>query len=274
MLFRSSRMLAVYEKTLDGIGNSRKRNIDGQISLFIDFENVQDINIKIQYPAIKEFEKKYILAMEKEMTGLYLSGHPLEEYEQTLKLQTSIKISDILSNEMLDEGLIQESKVKDGDTVILGGLVTEITKKVTKNNDIMAFAKLEDLYGAIEVVIFPKVLQRFRDLVSEDSMVIIRGRVNIREDEQPKVLCEVIEPLIKINTEKLYILIEEEKFLKNTLNDLKSMISSFKGVTPVYLCTRKERKKFRVDRELWVDNDLELMSTLKSKFGEENVKIM
>lgn len=269
-----SRMLAVYEKILDGISNSRKRNIDGQISLFVDFENVQDINIKIQYPAIKEFEKKYILAMEKEMTGLYLSGHPLEEYEQTLKLQTSIKISDILSNEMLEEGLIQESKVKDGDMVILGGLVTEVTKKVTKNNDIMAFAKLEDLYGAIEVVIFPKVLQRFRDLVSEDSMVIIRGRVNIREDEQPKVLCEVIEPLIKINTEKLYILIEEEKFLKNTLNDLKSMLSGFKGVTPVYLCTRKERKKFRVDRELWVDNDLELMSVLKSRFGEENVKIM
>ncbi|WML36154.1 DNA polymerase III subunit alpha [Clostridium sp. OS1-26] len=269
-----SRMLAVYEKILDGISNSRKRNIDGQISLFIDFENVQDINVKIQYPAIKEFEKKYILAMEKEMTGLYLSGHPLEEYEQTLKLQTSIKISDILSNEMLEEGLIQESKVKDGDMVILGGIVAEITKKVTKNNDIMAFAKLEDLYGSIEVVIFPKVLQRFRDLVSEDSMVIIRGRVNIREDEQPKVLCEVIEPLIKINTEKLYILIEEERFLKNTLNDLKSMLSGFKGVTPVYLCTRKERKKFRVDRELWVDNDLELMSVLKSRFGEENVKIM
>lgn len=269
-----SRMLAVYEKILDGISNSRKRNIDGQISLFVDFENVQDINIKIQYPAIKEFEKKYILAMEKEMTGLYLSGHPLEEYEQTLKLQTSIKISDILSNEMLEEGLIQESKVKDGDMVILGGIVTEITKKVTKNNDIMAFAKLEDLYGAIEIVIFPKVLQRFKELISEDSMIIIRGRVNIREDEQPKVLCEVIEPLIKINTEKLYILIEEEKFLKNTLNDLKSMISGFKGVTPVYLCTRKERKKFRVDRELWVDNDLELMSVLKSRFGEENVKIM
>lgn len=269
-----SRMLAVYEKILDGISNSRKRNIDGQISLFMDFENVQDINIKMQYPAIKEFEKKYILAMEKEMTGLYLSGHPLEEYEQTLKLQTSIKISDLLSNELLEESLIQESKVKDGDMVVLGGLVTEVTKKVTKNNDIMAFVKLEDLYGAIEIVIFPKVLQRFRDLVSEDSMVIIRGRVNIREDEQPKVLCEIIEPLIKINTEKLYILIEEEKFLKNTLNDLKSMISSFKGVTPVYLCTRKERKKFRVDRELWVDNDLELMSILKSRFGEENVKIM
>ncbi|WP_411678958.1 DNA polymerase III subunit alpha [Clostridium thailandense] len=269
-----SRMLAVYEKVLDGISNSRKKNINGQISLFTDFENVDDIGIRIQYPLIKEFEKKYILIMEKEMTGLYLSGHPLEEYEQTLKLQTSIKVSDIIMNETLEESLVQDAKVKDGDNVILGGLLTEITKKVTKNNDIMAFAKLEDLYGVIEIVIFPKVLQRFKELVNEDSMVLVKGRVNMREDEQPKILCESIEPLLKINTEKLYILIEEEGLLKNILSDLKPIVSKFRGTIPVYLCTRKERKKFRVDREFWVENDIELMSALRNKFGEENVKIM
>lgn len=266
-----SQMLSVYEKVLDSISSSRKKNLDGQISLFSSFN---DENIKIQYPKIKEFEKRHILAMEKEMTGLYLSGHPLEEYEQTLKSRISIKISDILSNGALEEEFVQEAKVKDGDVVIVGGIITEITKKFTKNNDMMAFIRLEDLYGGIEVIVFPKTFQKFKDMVTEDGLILIKGRVSLREEEQPKILCETIEPLIKIDSENLYVLIENEKILKEVLAELKVMFLQFKGDIPVYLCTRSERKKFRLDREYWIKHDVELISNLKGKLGDENIKII
>jgi DNA polymerase-3 subunit alpha len=266
-----SQMLSIYEKVLDGISSSRKRNLDGQLSIFATFD---DENIKIQYPKIKEFEKRHILAIEKEMTGLYLSGHPLEEYEKTLKLQTSIKISDILMEENLEDRIVNEKKIKDGDIVIIGGIINEITKKFTKNNDMMAFITIEDLYGTIEAIVFPKVLEKFRSLIDEDALILVKGRISLREDEQPKILCETIEPLIEINTEKLYILIEAERELKDTLIENKSLFLKFKGNIPVYLCTKKERKKFRLDREFWVNGDLELMQLLRSKFGDENVKIV
>ncbi|MCT8976409.1 DNA polymerase III subunit alpha [Clostridium sp. CX1] len=266
-----SKMLAVYEKVLDGISSSRKKNLDGQLSLFA---GLKDESIKIQYPPIQEFEKRHILAMEKEMTGLYLSGHPLEEYEETLKKNTSVNISDIVASESLEEGIIQESKLKDGDKVIIGGIIAAVTKKFTKNNDMMAFITVEDLYSTIEVVVFPKVFQRHKGLVNEDSMVLIKGRVSIREEEQPKILCESIEPLLKANTGSLYLLIEDERTLKVLLPEVKSLLISFKGNTPVYLCTKKERKKFRLDTEFWVNEDLELMSTLRRKFGDDSIKII
>ncbi|MDW8800073.1 DNA polymerase III subunit alpha [Clostridium sp. A1-XYC3] len=266
-----SKMLAVYEKVLDGISSSRKKNLDGQLSLFA---GLKDESIKIQYPPIQEFEKRHILAMEKEMTGLYLSGHPLEEYEETLKKNTSVNISDIVTSESLEEGIIQESKLKDGDKVIIGGIIAAVTKKFTKNNDMMAFITVEDLYSTIEVVVFPKVFQRHKSLVNEDSMALIKGRVSIREEEQPKILCESIEPLLKANTGSLYLLIEDERTLKVLLPEVKSLLISFKGNTPVYLCTKKERKKFRLDTEFWVNEDLELMSTLRRKFGDDSIKII
>jgi len=271
-VFRSQ-MLAVYEKFLDSANNDRKRNIQGQISLFNDF-NTDLSNFEIKYPNIKEFDKKYILAMEKEMTGIYLSGHPLEEYEETLKLQTNTRISDIIVNESLEEGNLEEtSKIKDGDKVIIGGLISEVNKKITRNNDMMAFIKLEDMYGDIEVIIFPKTFQNYKNIILEDNVVIITGRISIKEEEQPKILCESIEPLIKINNEKVYILIEEEKLRKEAFKKIKEKLLQNKGNQPVYICTKKERKKFRLDREFWVKPNEEIISFLKDEFGENNVKV-
>lgn len=271
-VFRSQ-MLAVYEKLLDSAVNDRKRNIQGQLSLFADF-NTDSSLFEIKYPDIKEFEKKYILAMEKEMTGLYLSGHPLEEYEETLKLQTNTRISDIIIDESLEEGnLEQTAKIKDGDRVVIGGLISEVNKKVTRNNDMMAFMRLEDMYGGIEVIVFPKTLQSYKNLILEDSVVIVTGRVSIREEEQPKILCESIEPLVKINNDKVYILIEEEKLRKEAFEKIKENLLKHKGNQPVYICTKKERKKYRLDREFWVKHDEELLSFLKGVFGEANVKV-
>ena len=209
-----SQLLDVYEKVLDGISNERKRNIEGQMSLF---SGVQDSKIMIRYPDIREFDKKHLLAMEKEMTGLYLTGHPLDQYERALRNQTSIKISDIVSVEVLeddDDSLQADSGVKDGDMVIIGGIITEISRKITRNNANMAFVKIEDLFSVIEVVVFPKTYEKCKGLIEEDGIVLVKGRVSIKEDEKPKLLCESLDPLLLLDGEKLYVQIEEESMLK------------------------------------------------------------
>jgi DNA polymerase-3 subunit alpha len=267
-----SQLLDVYEKVLDGISNERKRNIEGQMSLFA---GVQDSKIKIRYPDIREFDKKHLLAMEKEMTGLYLTGHPLDQYESALRNQTSIKISDIVTVEVLeeDENLQVDSSVKDGDKVIIGGIITGVSRKITRNNANMAFVTVEDLFSAIEVVIFPKTYEKCKGLIEEDGIVLVKGRVSIKEDEKPKLLCESLDPLMLLDGEKLFIQIEEDNMIKDEMSRLKQIILDHKGNVPVYLFTKKERKKYRLDREFWVKNSLELMTDLRSRFGDENVKL-
>ncbi|NFM46271.1 DNA polymerase III subunit alpha [Clostridium botulinum] len=270
-----SKMLAVFEKIMDGIQKQKRNNIEGQVNLFIDIMDNKESSIDIKYPNIKEFDKKYILQMEKEMTGLYFSGHPLEEYEETLKIQTSHLISDIIPKESLEGNLVDTiSSIKDGDKVVVGGMITHVSKKLTRNNDMMAFIVLEDLYSSIEVIVFPKIFNMARNIINEDEVVLLKGRVSLREDEQPKLICEFMEPLVKINSEKLYILVEEKKDIKIKLQEIKGVFLQHKGNIPVYFCTNKERKKFRIDRELWVNGSRELMDNLRNMFGEDNVKIL
>jgi DNA polymerase-3 subunit alpha len=273
-VFRS-KLSAVFEKIMDGIGSQRKKNIDGQMSLFSDFSNKQQEDIDIKYPDIKEFDKKYILSMEKEMTGLYISGHPLDEYKETLDTLTNIKISDIIVDESLENiGPEENYKVKDGDRVVIGGIIKEISRKITKKNTMMAFMKVEDMYGTIEIVVFPKVLEKSNALINEDGLVIVKGRVSIREDEQPKILAEDINPLAKITDTKVYLQIEEEKQVMSVIKDISKILCEFKGSTPIYLCTKKERKKFMLPDNLWINEDIEILNLLRDRFGDENVKVI
>ncbi|OFI07488.1 DNA polymerase III subunit alpha [Clostridium acetireducens DSM 10703] len=267
-----SQMLAVHENLIDDINNDKKKNIQGQISLF---SNMKDKNIEIAYPDINEFDKKYILSMEKEMTGLYLSGHPLEEYKDILSTKTSIKISDITSTESIDDNSFNyENKIKDGQRVILGGIINNINKKLTRNNKMMAFLSLEDLYGIIEVIVFPNIYEKNKYLINEDSIVILKGRINIQEDKQPIIICENIEILNHEVNKKIYILIEKENLLKKVIKDLKKDIVIYKGNTPIYICTKIERKKFRVSEELWVNASEDCIKFLSNKFGCDNVKLL
>lgn len=269
-----SKMLAVYERILDGVANDRRKNIDGQISLFSSGSS-DDSYIAVDYPKINEFEKKYMLAMEKEMTGLYLSGHPLEEYEEAINIQTNTKISDIITDESLEEDSELSSQMsKDGDRVIIGGIITGITKKITKTNSMMAFITVEDLYGSIEIIVFPKTFEKYKELILEDNIIIINGRVNMREEEKPKILCESIEKMAKINNKKLYILVENKEIAKIARNEIKPEIAKFKGNMPIYICTKEERNKFMLNREMWIENNEEIITFLTKKFGSENVKII
>ena len=193
-VFRS-KLLAVHEKLMDSVASERKRNIDGQISLFGLTEDEDFKAPEVTYPNIKEFAKNNLLAMEKEMTGLYLSGHPLDEYAKSLKIMTSTTIQKIYDcQEAHNEGIDDEEySIHDEDKVVVGGIITEVNQKVTRNNQIMAFIKIEDLSAVIEVIVFPKTLDRVRNLIATDALVVIKGRVSMKEDEAVKIICETVE---------------------------------------------------------------------------------
>jgi len=220
--------------------------------------------------------------MEKEMTGIYLSGHPLDEYEKTLKNATSHKISDLVLADTLDEDTIGDtttvvsnnSKVKDKQRVILGGLLTSVSKKITRNNQAMAFATLEDLWGTIEVVIFPKTFAAYREFVEEDEIVTIEGRVALEDEEQPKILCEKISPLMNVRNDKIYIRVDNDAQRTNAMKILRENFKGEPGDTPIYMFTSNNRKMYLINKSNWLKNDYDNTSLLRKLFGDENVKVV
>lgn len=280
-VFRS-KLLAVYEKLMDGVASDKKRNIDGQISLFSIEE---DIDIpEVNYPDIKEFNKKHLLSMEKEMTGMYLSGHPLDEYEKSLKMQTTTSINNIfevykameenISKGINIEEMSDEMPIKDNQTVILGGILTEVKQKVTRNNTIMAFLKLEDLSGEIEVIVFPRTLDRVRESISEDALVTIKGRISLKEDEPPKLICEKIEGLEKVDSNKVYIRVNDEESARKVNYELRRNLSEYRGESAVYVFNASNNKSYRLAREAWLNLNTDITTILKEKYGEDNVKVV
>lgn len=269
---KRAQLLNIYEKVMDSIANNRKRNIDGQMSLFgLQAAEVQET--RDDFPEVKEFDKKIILAMEKEMLGLYISGHPLDEYNDELERFTNTRISDIITHEQ-EEGTEVEYSVQDGQRVIIGGLISGINIKSTRNNDMMAFIRVEDMAGSLEVVIFPKTYQKCSRVLTEDSVVIVKGRVNIREDEQPKIIAEEVETLLKssLDIRKVYLRLKEREWQKQ-IELLKPIFAQHRGNSPVFIVLDESRKKIGVPRELWVDANDELLGKLKADIGSENVKL-
>lgn len=283
-VFRS-KMLAVHEKLIENISSDKRRNIDGQISLFGATEELK--NPEVRYPEIKEFDKRNLLAMEKEMTGLYITGHPLDDYVKSLKVQTTNEISEVYSSsETLDTNETDEiitgieifnkgNSLHDNDRVIFGGILSSVNQKITRNNAIMAFLTLEDLTGSIEVIVFPKTLESVKPLCVTDSLVVVKGRLSIKEDEAPKLICESIEPLEKINSSKLYLRLEDSEKAKQFNLYLKELLTEDrKGDTPIYFYASKENKKFRAPRDRWISLESDIKEILIEKLGEENVKIV
>ena len=274
-----SQLVSVHEKLMDGIASQKKKNIDGQMTLFGSLQEEDTSHLEIKYENIKEFPKKMILAMEKEMTGLYITGHPLDEYKQSLKEQTSIEIGKILEekkklDDTTDEMIDADVSLNDGDKVIVGGILSGVTRKVTRNNTIMAFATLEDLSGMLELIVFPKTLERCNSLVHDDLLVVVRGRISFKDDEEAKILCEEVKILENVNAAKLYIRVEDSTKAREMNKVLKHVLEPFRGDTPVYIVAAKERQSFRLARECWVDTEKGVIKFLENKFGQDNVKLV
>lgn len=272
-LYRA-RLMAVYEKLLDGIQQSRKRNMEGQLSLFgMDEGDKGNFEIREEYPDIPEYPSKLLLSMEKEMLGLYVSGHPLSEFEEEIKRQATLFSTDL--NTLQDEGGESAEELKgisDGMSVVVGGIIAEKKTKTTKSNNMMAFITLEDMYGPMEVIIFPTILEKYSSLIQKENIVLINGRISVKEEENPKIICDEVRTIKKTSARKLYIRLDESNgFYSDTLYPL---LKYFNGSIPVLLCRGDDKKPKVMEREFWVNLNDSLLSELRSRMGEENVKVV
>ena len=272
---RRSQLIAVYEKVLESVMQERKRNVEGQVSLFSELESASDQAYHmLDLPDIEEFPKKMLLSMEKEMTGVYISGHPLDEYKDVLEgyhtTQDVLQLRNADENEIINGSV--DLNLSEESTVVLGGIITDKKIKYTKNNSIMAFVTLEDLYGAIEVIVFPLVYSKYSSLLEEDKVVTIKGRISLREDEEPKIICNEVEPLTNEKS-KLYLKIRSD-MQPGIQNRIYEVLQKYKGNIPVYLYMESINKTFRSKPELWIRRDSELIKELSGLLGENCVKMI
>lgn len=269
LLKKRAQLLAVYERILDGVNRDKKRNISGQFSIFDSFSSENNDLKEDNLPDIKEFEEKLLLSLEKEILGVYVSGHPLASYESKLEKISTLNISEIL--ELNEEN--KNNLVGDGSKVSLGGIIINKKTMITKNNNMMAFVTLEDLFGTIDLIVFPNVFDKCSKFLIEDSIIHVTGTLNISEEDEPKIICDKIIPLENNEETKLYLKISKDKD-KSILNDIKKILSNYTGKTPVYVYLEKNRKTIIAQREFWVDIDNNtLVESLKSLLGEQCIKI-
>ncbi len=285
LLGNRAQMLGVYDKILDGFTQQNKKLISGQVSLFGDIME-EDDTLKVEFPKLKEFAQKDLLFMEKEMTGMYMTGHPLDEYEERLRKATSHSVFDILEEEgailddtrddaaMYAEAIMSKKTLKDNDRVILGGMLQNVTRKITKNGAMMAFIQIEDLTGTLEAIVFPKTYDKVVEFLKEDAIILARGRLSIKEEENPKLIIEEIENLETINKNKLYLRFKDMGEAKAMVKVLKPVLRTFSGSTPVIVVAADKREVMQLTRELWVDEETPIVKMLREKLGEENVKLV
>ncbi|SHF35650.1 DNA polymerase III catalytic subunit, DnaE type [Caldanaerobius fijiensis DSM 17918] len=273
---KRSQYLAVYEKLIDARANNWKRNAKGQISLFdMSFEEADVIPKEEELPQIPEFPKKSLLAMEKEVLGVYVSGHPLSEYEEEIKKLCNVDSRDFVQQNLEDDQIYSKETLKDNQMVTLGGMITEVKVKITKASNMMAFITVEDLYGSLEVIVFPNVYERKKDIIVQDNIVLINGRVSLREEETPKVICEDINLLTDYmnngkNIDKLYIKVPD--FTK--LSKIKDILGRFRGNIPVFIYSEKNKKMLMAERALWVQMDTDLLNLLEDAIGKDCAKFV
>lgn len=223
-----STLIASYETIIDTISNSNKKSFDGQVSMF-DLTETEDekINeIKYNYTVFPEYSEKEMLFMEKEMLGIYISGHPLEKIKNQLEMQTTINTYQIkkIKEDIEETGM---AKYEDNQMVKYAGIITSVKKKYTKTNKLMAFVTVEDMYGTTEVIIFENCYQNCSNILVEDNIILVEGRLSVREDEDTKIVARDIKEFAVQRKKILSITITnlDEKHR----NQLKGAIKFFSG---------------------------------------------
>ena len=263
-------MLAVAETVLDNLDAEKKQNLDGQIGFFEAMG--QAPRDEIAFPDVEEFPASELLSMEKEITGMYLSGHPMAAYAQAAAKLNAAKIGEIA------EAHGEYDRYHDGTNVTLLCIINSVRLKTTKNNSTMAFVQIEDLYGGIEMLVFPKVLAEFGHLLKEGSVVQLKGRVSAREEEEPKIICEQVLPPPGGETEKksrrpgLYLRMPSASSREKERAVL--LLEIFEGPTPVYFYYTDQKKYLKAPASLWVDNNPVLLKELRYQLGEKNVIVI
>lgn len=276
---KRTQLMAVYESALDGANHNRRNNVRGQMSLFGD-GILEDVTPTL--PDIPEYNLRTMLSLEKNVTGLYISGHPLGDYAKSLAAlsMNTARLSELIEGP--DHGL-----ASDGQRVRMGGMLTEFRQKATKAGNLMGFVTLEDLTGTIEALVFPKVLERVSTELTPDTAVILGGRLSIREEEEPKLLLDTVEPLYtdaelkQMEAQGTILPASKQVLPGNTLylripsDSAISMITPVlqrsPGTVTVVLYIESTGAKLRAPQSLFVSPTQELIHNLSDMLGTKNV---
>ena len=257
----------VYATVLDTVAEEKKESVTGQISLFDIIAPEQKQAYDNQFPEVGEYSKEELLAFEKEVLGIYISGHPLEVYEAAMRKNVTKTTLDFLVDE--EAGAC---KVLDGSIELIGGMITARTLKTTRNNTLMAFLTLEDMVGAVEVIVFPRDYEKYKLLLNVDDKIYIRGKVAVEEDKQAKLICQEVIPFSAVPREVWIQFFNKNSFVENEQN-LYSLLGEFDGndTVCIYLSQEKAVKKLPKSRNISINSDS--LQKLYEKFGQENVKV-
>ena len=261
-------MMQIYISVLDAAAQARKNSLTGQMSLFDFVDAETKHSYEIPLPNVGEYGKEEKLAFEKEVLGIYISGHPLEEQEECWRKNITAVTTDFLPDE--ETGF---PKVVDGAKVIVGGMITDKKIKYTKNNKTMAFLTLEDLLGTLEIVVFPRDYERNAALMQEDAKVFIQGRVSAEDDKASKLICEKMYAFEDMPRE-LWIQFPDKAAYEQEVAELYRVLAASDGSDQVVLYIRAQKAMKRLPPSRGVKIGEELLGMLNEKYGSENVKVV
>ena len=260
--------MMIYIQIMDQVNQERKYSMTGQMSLFDLVDDEQKKEFEIPLPKVGEYEKENKLAFEKEVLGVYLTGHPLEDYEEKWKKSISRTTLDF---QIDDE--TGRSRVRDGAKEIVGGMITNKTIKYTRNNKTMAFLTIEDLMGTVEVVVFPRDYERNQNYLNEDSKVFVKGRVSEEDDASSKLICETIIPFEQTKRE-LWIQYGDKLEYGEDEPHLFDMLGESEGNDTVVIYCKKERAIKRLSAGRNVCAEPALIVKLKNYYGEDRIRVV
>ncbi len=260
--------MVTYVQIMDQVNQERKYSMSGQLSLFDLVGEEQKAEFDVPLPDVGEYEKETKFAFEKEVLGFYLSGHPMEEYEEKWRKNISKTTLDFQLDE--DTG---RTKVHEGMREVIGGMITSKTIKYTKQNKIMAFVTLEDLAGAVEVVVFPRDYEKNQQYLNEDAKVFIRGRVSEEDEAASKLICEKVIPFEQTKRELWLQYADKETYL-NGEAELFDMLKDSDGQDIVVIFCKKEKAVKRLAANKSVNADKLLLNKLTNYLGESCVKVI
>ena len=264
---RRQKML-VYGQIVDSIAQEKKNSFAGQMSLFDLVSDEEKKEYEIRMPDVEEYDKEMILAFEKDVLGIYLSGHPLERYRNIMEKMISAKTTDFQPDE--ESGI---PKVYDGQKVIIGGMITEKTIKYTRNNKVMAFLTVEDLLGTVEIVVFPRDYEKWQSMLNEDARVFVQGRVNAEDDKPSKLILEKVRAFEDMPQE-LWIQFKDKAEYAEKEQELLETLKGYSGVSAVVIYLKDVNAMKRLPAGYHARISDSLTGELRKKYGESNVKVV
>lgn len=282
-------MMLVYPMLAEEVAKEKKNSAAGQMSLADFFGGEFEEMSKVKYPDVDEYDKQEMLAMEKSVLGIYVSGHPLLEYSDIIDNVTNATTLDFIPDE--ESGRV---RVRDQAMYTVGGLVSAVTVKLTKNNQNMAFITLEDMVGQTEIIVFPREYERLREKLYADNKIFVRGRASVTEEEAKLILSDLLtfdevkdgkafaganardgaerkSQAVYESENELWVCFEDMKEYEELEDDFISILEDYKGNCPVYVQIRKERQMKNMGRGFMVSEDSGIIDRLKLEYGSGKV---